>query len=286
MVKILRRVSVLALLAVASVTAFPALSSANHSWGNYHWARTTNPFTLMLGDNVWSVWDEYLGTASGDWSKSLVLDTSIVAGRTDPKKCRPTRGRVEVCAARYGFNGWLGLAQIWVSGSHITQAIVKLNDTYFNTTKYNTPPWRSLVMCQEIGHTFGLDHQDENFNNANLGTCMDYTNDPDGPPSNEHPDSHDYDQLQTIYSHLDSISTVGTAALASGKRLGLLPVSDTDDEPEVGTAQWGRLVRSTNRGRTEVYELDLGRGHKVFTFVIWAEGDVDGGNGGPVPGGR
>ncbi len=35
-------------------------------------------------------------------------------------------------------------------------------------------------MCQEIGHDFGLDHQDENFNNPNLGTCMDYTNDPLG----------------------------------------------------------------------------------------------------------
>ena len=24
----------------------------NHAWKNYHWARTTNPFTLELGDNV------------------------------------------------------------------------------------------------------------------------------------------------------------------------------------------------------------------------------------------
>jgi hypothetical protein len=39
-------------------------------------------------------------------------------------------------------------------------------------------------MCQEVGHTFGLDHQDENFNNTNLGTCMDYTND---PSTNQHP---------------------------------------------------------------------------------------------------
>lgn len=37
---------------------------------------------------------------------------------------------------------------------------------------------RCLVTCQEVGHTFGLDHRDENFDNGNLGTCMDYTNDP------------------------------------------------------------------------------------------------------------
>jgi hypothetical protein len=27
--------------------------------GNYHWARTSNPFTLKLGDNVSSAWDSY-----------------------------------------------------------------------------------------------------------------------------------------------------------------------------------------------------------------------------------
>ena len=85
----------------------------------------------------------------------------------------------------------------------------ELNDTYFNTSTYNTTAWRNLVSCQEVGHTLGLDHQDENFNNANLGTCMDYTN---NPGTNQHPNQHDYDQLVTIYSHLDSTTTVGAAA--------------------------------------------------------------------------
>ncbi|MER3404496.1 MAG: hypothetical protein C4289_04465, partial [Chloroflexota bacterium] len=191
-------------------------AEASHSWGGYHWARTSNPFTLMLGDNVSSTWDPYLGEASSDWSQSSVLDTTVVPGSTDPRRCRPTAGRVEVCNAKYGYTGWLGVAQIWVSGSHITQATVKLNDTYFNLSAYNTPAWRRLVMCQEVGHTFGLDHQDENFSNPNLGTCMDYTNDPDGPPSNEHPNQHDYDQLALIYSHLDSTTTIAGAAPGSG----------------------------------------------------------------------
>jgi hypothetical protein len=57
------------------------------------------------------------------------------------------------------------------------------------------------VMCQEVGHDFGLDHQDTNFNNPNLGTCMDYTRD---WSTNQHPNQHDYDQLATIYaSHSD-----------------------------------------------------------------------------------
>jgi hypothetical protein len=36
------------------------------------------------------------------------------------------------------------------------------------------------------------------------------------------------------------------------------------------------MVRSTNGGLTELYELDFGGGHKVFTFVIWAKGQARG----------
>lgn len=236
---------------------------ANHSWGNYHWARTSNPFTIRLGDNVNAVWDSHLTIASGDWSQSTVLNTSVVAGGTTQRRCRPTSGRVEVCNDTYGNNGWLGIAQIWASGSHITQGIVKLNDTYFNTPTYNTGAWRQLVMCQEIGHTFGLDHQDENFNNANLGTCMDYTS---NPSSNQHPNAHDYNQLQNIYGHLDGTTTVGMSTGGQGQPPAM---SDIDFE---GPKQWGRKVRESGNGRAELYELDFGNGNKIFTFVTWIEG--------------
>ena len=114
-------------------------ASASHSWGIYHWARTSNPFTLKLGDNVSSSWDSYLATTSSDWSISSVLDTTIVLGQ-GRTNCRATKGRVEVCNKSYGNNGWLGVAQIWVNKtSHITQGTVKVNDTYFNTATYNTP---------------------------------------------------------------------------------------------------------------------------------------------------
>ncbi|CAN5260906.1 hypothetical protein BH20ACT24_BH20ACT24_06280 [soil metagenome] len=210
----MRRTLLMGALLVSFLVATAVPAGANHSWANYHWARPANPFTIQLGDNVTAAWDSYLGTTSSDWSQSSVLDTVIVPGNTTGRRCRPTAGRVEVCNAKYGNNGWLGLAQIWLSGSHITQGTAKVNDTYFNQAQYNTPAWRNLVMCQEVAHTFGLDHQDENFNNANLGSCMDYTNDPDGPPSNEHPNAHDFEQLETIYSHTDA----GNAANARPDR--------------------------------------------------------------------
>ena len=232
---------------------------ASHSWGNYHWARTANPFTLKTGDNVDAKWDAYLDKAIADWNVSTVIKLAEVAGGTNPRNCRPTSGRIEVCNSKYGSNGWLGLAQIWASGNHITQAVSKLNDTYFNTAKYNTPAWRSLVMCQEIAHDFGLDHQDEIFDNPNLGSCMDYTSNPSGPPSNEHPNLHDYQQLETIYSHLDSTTTIGQTTNRGAAA------------SQIDRGQFGQLMRSTNGGRTELYVLDLGNSQRVFTHVIWAD---------------
>jgi hypothetical protein len=240
---------------------------ADHSWGTYHWARTSNPVTLKTGDNVDAKWDAYLDEAIVDWNASTVIQLAKAAGGTNPRNCRPTSGRIEVCNAKYGRNGWLGIAQIWVSGSHITQAISKLNDTYFDTPTYDTPAWRRLVMCQEIAHDFGLDHQDETFDNPNVGSCMDYTNDPDGgpggasdtDPSNEHPNEHDFDQLVRIYSHLDNTTTAGQTTQRNG-----VPA-------QFDRGQFGALVRSTNGGRTELYVLDLGNGQRIFTHVIWAE---------------
>ena len=253
---------VLVLLALVSTHVY-----ASHSWGNYHWARTSNPFNLNLADNLSSSWDPYLVTTSSDWSQSSVLDTTIVAGAQSAKRCRPTSGRVEVCNWRYGNNGWLGLAQIWVSGSHITQGVGKVNDTYFNTATYNTPAWKNLVMCQEVAHTFGLDHQDENFDNPNLGSCMDYTSNPLGPPNNEHPNAHDYEMLETIYAHLDSFTTLqsGTQKLPFGLSVSQ-GVRDGDFEDR---SDWGRSIR--DNGHVALFERDFGGGNKLFTFVIWAK---------------
>lgn len=236
-----------------------SVAQANHSWADYHWARTANPFTVELDNNVTSAWTSYLSTASADWTTSSVLNTTIVNGSFGSRtSCSPQVSHVEVCNASYGQNGWLGIASIALSGSHITRGLVAVNDTYFSQPTYNTPAYRRLVMCQEVGHAFGLDHQDENQTNPNLGTCMDYTRDPDGPPNNEHPNSHDFSQLQAIYSHTDSTSTtfVGPSAPLS---IGTSP------------AAWGKLVDgSANRTGTSTYLRDLGQHRYVVTHVYWA----------------
>lgn len=237
-------------------------AQADHAWGEYHWARSVNPFTLTLGDNLSSGWDAYLAQTSTDWTLSSVLDTQIAPGNTNntkgrntPKNCTPTSGRGEVCNAKYGSNGWLGIASIWTSGNHITAGTVKLNDTYFSTRTYNTPAWKNLVMCQEVGHIFGLDHQDETFENTNLDTCMDYTN---NPVSNQHPNTHDYEMLESIYAHVDISGSIiqSSASLATDS-----------NEPHA----WGKEVRRSENGSVSVFEQDLGKGNKIIRHVYWAE---------------
>lgn len=273
----LRAAALLAAAGSLAVAAGPAM--AGHSWGNYHWSRVTT-LAIPLDDNVGSVWDPYLRWAATDWSAPSQLDTLVTAGRSSPATCAPVYGRVEVCNASYGANGWLGLGQVWMSGGHIVQGTAKLNDTYFNQAQYNTPSWRRSVMCQEIGHTLGLDHQDINTGNLNLGSCMDYTRDPSGTKgtngslNNERPNAHDLNQLSLIYKHLDSTQLASTRT--SGARVSMSGPQGREAallSRPLGQAQseWGRAIGSDARGRPRVFVRQMGDGLEVVTFVLWTD---------------
>jgi hypothetical protein len=261
-------------LIVLSLLVMPAM--ARHSWGKYHVPRpievtTGEPIPLDVGDNVSNTWDPYLVEAIKDWNQAVTLTSpdrialNPVQGAAGggAANCEPTEGRIEVCNHTYGSNGWLGIAQIWVTKFHITKGTALMNDTYFNQTRYNTLAWRQMVMCQEIAHDFGLDHQDERFSNPNLGSCMDYTNNPAGGiyngvdygPSNENPNAHDFEQLTMIYSHAETTRTPGGKGNAIGKN----------------PSQWGEVIAYDELGRPSHYRKDLGEESAVFTFVVWAE---------------
>ena len=81
--------------------------------------------------------------------------------------------------------------------------------------------------------------------------------------------SHDYAMLETMYgnghgtSAVDSSSTVA-AVIASAPAAG--------DEDSNDPKAWGRPTGHTDsEGRPTHFEKDLGGGHKLRTFVIWAE---------------
>src|SRR3982751_4245836 len=221
--------------ALLSLGAGMTVAYASHSWNDYHWARTTDQFTLQLGDNLTSAdWRSHLAQASTDWNNhgKTPLLTAIVAGQSN-RRCSMVAGTTQVCNGTYGNNGWLGLASINITdGTHITQGSAKMNDTYFNTATYNNTNEREHVMCQEVAHTFGLDHQ--STDGSSLNTCMDYfpnTGANAGSTVSTKPNAHDFEELRIIYAHLDTTSAVAGMAV-----LGTTALEPTDDPNS-----WGQL---------------------------------------------
>jgi hypothetical protein len=276
--KLIFRVALVGGVALAALT--PAL--ATHSWGGYHWAGNGANITLKVNKAITSQWTTSVGTAISDWDASTEFTLIQRTASVSAKRCSPIAGQILVCNAAYGQRGWLGIASIWLSNGHIVQATTKLNDSYHNFAPYNSPGWRALVACQEIGHDFGLDHQDETFNNVNLGTCMDYTNAPDGGvvggfnygPANRHPNKHDYDELNIIYSHDDGYTSATASTNFGVRQVGKAsppPISaaGSGDSP----AEWGRAIRRDAQGRPDVFQKDLAPGHSVLTHVFWALGE-------------
>jgi hypothetical protein len=282
-----RFTAVLGALIVVSLVAIPV--SANNWWGNYHWGRTSDTFILDVGANVGPEWNDALTLATDgvimDWSDSSVLNMSVVSGAvTDPKlrkKCPPTAGRVEVCSASLG-GSYLGVAQLWTSfdkitqANHITQATVKVNDHFYNAPGgvYNNRDQRQSVLCEELGHTIGVDHAYDG-----TGGCV--TGYGASPPPLS-PSTHDYEMIVSHYGHInDGTTTVGTTPAVAAR-----------EETEIDPREWGAVLENDENGRPSVYGKDLAPGQRVTTFVVYpdeaenatvndgTDGGVDDGTGG------
>jgi hypothetical protein len=90
----------------------------------------------------------------------------------------------------------------------------------------------------------GLDHQDES--GADFHTCMDYADNPDA--DNTHPNTHDYEELASIYAHLDATTTIGAVAHGAGS---------------------SRVVAG-ERVDSSTFVKRFADGSRLITFVIWA----------------
>ena len=267
----------LTIVAVAAALFSTALY-ADNAWGPYQWARTANPFNLVVVNSTTGDWVGHVSTALYDWSGSTVVNMLEENGDTSQKvrrKCKAPSGKIRVCNLAYGQNGWLGLAGISIDADgHIFAGYTKLNDTYFNSDYYNTWEWKQSVTCQEIGHNAGLDHQDTDFYNTSLFSCMDYK-----VPPHPYPSTHDFGQLETIYAHLDSFNSFaepdtgepepvdeggGGCNAPPGKGCNKARVGESD--PDDG---WG--ISLGRGGASERFIRIDPDGTRHITFVTWAE---------------
>ncbi len=259
-----RHLSLILLVLVAAVPVF-----AGHAWSTYHWNRTGAQITPPIHNNLSGKWPAYFPRAVDDWNASVYIASpygSAYGPISSAKRCTSATGKIEVCNTTYGQNGWLGLAGISLSGGHIVKGYTKLNDTYYNMPQYDTPAWRAMVICQEIGHDFGLDHQDEGQTNPNLGSCMDYTNNPDGPPSNRYPNAHDYAQLESMYSHLGALLPFDSMVSDATRPRTVVEYMNKAD-------QWGTPVEFDDQGRPTLFVLETGPDEAELTHVFWAPED-------------
>lgn len=247
---------------------------ADNSWGDYHWARQSNPVPITVINSTTDDWDPYVTQAVSDWSSgssvlTLVEDTSGKTSRKVRRQCKAPDGMIRICNLDYGLTGWLGVAGISADGgSHILRGYSKLNDSYFSMDYYNTHAWKQSVTCQELGHDFGLGHQDEDFATL-LMSCMDYQN-----PPFEAPNHHDYDQLLEIYAHLDTYNTYASGEESGGESStcnspigkGCNKATPPDSNRDIG---WG--VSLGRRGQSEVFVRIDPDGTQHLTHVLWAD---------------
>lgn len=199
----------LVVLAILMVGAAPGLAS--NTWNGYHWADGAadlhdGSITLTLVNDLSNYRTQY-SQVFQDWDGApgpLTLDSGASGGR--PVACDNVatdaagdaiQGSIHVCNGSYGQNGWLGLARIWLaSDGHIDAGVALMNDSYFQVpgSVYDNPIAQRHVLCQEIGHTFGLDHQKSPKKQSCMNDQWGLTN-----ISFQSPNQHDFDTLNEIY---------------------------------------------------------------------------------------
>lgn len=276
-----------ALFALSVIIALPVF--AGHGWSNYHWPRSSAeasiPIYRSLTVTTYSNWPDHLQKSIfGDpanpnsanrrgWNDSTVLALSIVSSATDSTtryNCTAPTNAVRVCNYAYGSTGWAGLAQVWPdAGGHITRANSKMNDTYMGSTSNN--PWRRHVMCQEVGHDFGLAHTSENGTSQN--TCMDYyKNTSNSDWTSTGPNQHDFDQLR-VQHHASTFPGPGDVLAQSLRDPGPIDAIDMN-EPW----NWGTPFAWDDEGRAVAFIFDRtpgDSGDEVITRVTWAHNAPD-----------
>ena len=226
-------------LAAALTVATPSDARAGHQWMSqsgsvgYHLKRVdVDPLVLRVQDNhdfyvgeAYTVdWPAIFQTVIADWSESDQISPTVIGGYgglyLDLSAVNKGKTHIKSYNGYYGDTGWLGIAFISIGDfeGHIRSGEAYVNEFYIEDfywpdggsqyTGFNEPDEWQGVMCQEIGHEFGLDHTDGD-------TCM---NTGAREPMNDTPNDHDAEQLtEMMHDHGDGGTTDDVVKLCNKK---------------------------------------------------------------------
>lgn len=174
----------------------PECSAGAHDWNAYHWP--SDGLLLTAVDRTAGAYDV---PSHGERWSSLGTPIQFGAGGVP----------VEVIVGGDLDDGWLGLASVKLDWTgHIKSARVTMNTLALDRANLGLAA-RNHVLCQELGHILGLDH-----NRDALDTCMNDCVGQSGRAAwvaclsgadGTTPNPHDAELLEEKYAHSDGRDT-------------------------------------------------------------------------------
>jgi hypothetical protein len=171
-------------------------------------------------------WQSILEKAVDNWDNGSPIDslTLSITRVQYEMNCNQEMGKLKVCSGNYGNTKWRGLNEVLLrrQSSTIVSSVAKMNEYYLNRDGADQ---KLYTMCHEIGHGFGLPHWDEDFLNADLGNCTDYTK---NTAANKQPDTSNFEFLADLYGGRNV--TALAEGIAPGRRLQSKLLQENEEE--------------------------------------------------------
>ncbi|GKZ00089.1 hypothetical protein MPSEU_000962300 [Mayamaea pseudoterrestris] len=223
-------------------------------------------------------WYDFFYHAVDQWDQGTPDALTLSTSATDYDfSCTPLNYKLKVCNGDYGDTRWKGINKVLLMDGYIFASAARMNEYYLKGTDDDQ---KTYTMCHEVGHGFGLPHSDENFYNADLGNCMDYTN---NPSVNMQPDVTNFEFLAQLYGTVPGSATLPpetSSPFGNRRSLSTTTIKSNDTIPEWIMDKWRlmendmelhshgsearngwRLLHENEFG--ESHELNIGQGYSI-----------------------